>query len=180
LAAAITAATSSSSGPPLVPVVSAAELVVGVDSEVIGAVVGGAVVPIEVAVVAGPGVVGSSGALDTDGKGLGAPPADVVAAKVAGALDVPAVTSPESRVSRMIAVVAPPTTSTARIASSTLRVVLLRGGSGSGGPYPGVGPYGGPPGGNWVGGFCAGSCAVGGYCSGGTGAGWYGPAGVDP
>ena len=47
----------------------------------------------------------------------------------------------------MIAVAPPTTTSTAKIASRTLRVVLLGGGSSAGGPKVG----GGPPGGGWVG-----------------------------
>src|SRR6478609_1773310 len=145
--AAMTATTSASFWPWVASVVSTA-VVVGTGSEVIGSVVCGAVVTLEVAGA----VVGSSTELVVDGKGLGASPAvEVFAAEMAALLGLPAVPSPESRV-RMIAVAPPTTTSTAKIASRTLRVVLLGGGSSTGGPKVG----GGPPGGGWVGEFCAG------------------------
>jgi len=131
----MTAAASPASWPPLVAVVSKVAVVVGTDSEVIGPVFWGVVVTIEGAVSAEPVVVGCTGELDIDGNGLGAVlAADVVTGAVASGFEVPAVSSPESWVSRMIAVVAPATTSTAKIASSTLRVVLLGGGSSGAGP----------------------------------------------
>jgi len=144
----MTATTSPSFWPRLVAVVAAAELVGGTGSEVTGSVVCGAVVAAEVAWLA---VVGSSTELDEGGKGLGALPAADVVVDEAGGVEGPAVASPESRVSRMIPVVAPATTSTARIARSTLRVVLLGGGSSGDEPYPGGGPYGGPGGGPYGG-----------------------------